>query len=210
MVYRIRIYITLLLSFMVLHNARGQNDSVDTRLLQDYMWRYPQSQLRDVYKFCFQDYFGLEHIMSDSIAAIRYIESEIANTDPSHWQHPPFVYPLTLKGDYVRVDINYVRLGVIPIGTLVSAMLHSNRKNTDDIAMLSMWKERWSSLLRCLEDVYPRPLNFESDREYIDKLLSEGGYALHHSELFNKTYQQHYRIVRRDVFIRLLAPLLNK
>ena len=31
--------------------------------------KYPQSTLQDVYKSCFQDFFGAEHLLSDTAAA---------------------------------------------------------------------------------------------------------------------------------------------
>lgn len=173
--------------------------------LQMYMLQYPQSQLRDVYKLCFQDYWGLEHLLADSMGAVRYIEYELEHSDSSDWQRPLFCYPLPLN-NYVRVDINYVRQGIIPMGTLVSAMLQSAQDETCDIGL---WRQRWMSILQLLKQVDPQPQNYDEDLAEIEKLLASGRYASHHSRLFNATYRQHYRIVRRDVFERLLLPLVK-
>lgn len=187
------------------------SDSLAVRMLQDYMWRYPQSQLRDVYKFCFQDVFGLEHLLNDSLGAVRYMEREMSESDKADWQQARFVYPLTLTGDYVRVDVGFVRDGSIPIGTMVSAMLQSvGSQQVQAEVKLAVWRQRWQRLVRLLEGVQPRPLNFDEDREMIERQLDLGQYAVHHSKLFNQTYKQHYRIVRRDVFERMLAPLIQK
>ena len=172
-----------------------------------YMQRYPQSQLRDVYKYCFQDYFGLEHLLTDSMATVQYIEYELNNSDTDDWRRPLFYYPL-LKNNYVRVDINYVRQGVIPLETLVSAMLRSAQPanfNSEE------WHNRWHSLLQLLNNSHtPKPLNYEEDYQLIEQAIKSGQYAIHHSRLFNVTYRQHYRIVRRDVFERILLPLIEK
>ncbi len=171
-----------------------------------YMQRYPQSQLRDVYKYCFQDCFGLEHLMSDSMAAVRYIENEIRSADSTDWQQPLFYYPL-LRNNYVRVDIGYVRQGIIPLGTLVSAMLQSSQPVDYDV---EQWHNRWQSLLELLKNPYcKKPLNYEEDYQLIEQTIKSGKYALHHSRLFNETYRQHYRIVRRDVFEQMLLPLIE-
>lgn len=170
-----------------------------------YMQRYPQSQLRDVYKYCFQDYFGLEHLLSDSLAAVRYIEAEIRSADSTDWQQPLFYYPL-LKNNYVRVDINYVRQGIIPLGTLVSAMLHSSQPVDYDA---EQWHDRWQSLLQLLNNPNcKKPLNYEEDYQLIEQVIKSGKYAIHHSRLFNETYHQHYRIIRCDVFEWMLLPLI--
>lgn len=176
--------------------------------LQAYMEKYPQSQLRDVYKYCFQDYFGLEHLLSDSMSAVRYVEHEIANADTSDWSRPVFCYP-SLNDNYVRVDLNYVRRGIITVSDLVSAMLESARK-TEAITPMKVkeWEGEWRKIREALFDVYPLPRNFVEDSEMIDRLLSEGGYVMHHSAHFNKTYRQHYRIIRKDVFDQKILPMI--
>lgn len=173
--------------------------------LQMYMKQYPQSQLRDVYKFCFQDFWGLEHLLSDSMGAVRYINYELEHSDSADWQRPLFCYPLPLN-NYVRVDINYVRQGIIPMGTLVSAMLQSAQNETCDI---DQWRSRWISILQMLKQIEPQPQNYDEDLAEITELLDSGRYACHHSRLFNTTYRQHYRIVRRDIFEKQLLPLIE-
>lgn len=173
--------------------------------LQYYMQQYPQSQLRDVYKYCFQDYFGLEHLMSDSASAARYIESEIRTADSADWRQPRFYYPLLLN-NYVRVDIGYVHNGIIPIGTMVSAMLQS--ASTLIERDIELWHQRWQSIIQLLKQINPQPLNYDEDYRLIEQLLDSGKYAFHHSRQFNQTYHQHYRIIRRDVFESMLLPLI--
>ncbi len=186
----------------------GGNSRHTAEVVQAYMTRFPQSQLRDLYKFCFQGVFGLEHLMRDSLGAASYIERELASADSADWQRPLFHYPVGIDGDFVRVDLNYVRQGVIPASTLVSAMLHSG-KAVDD-RLFEEWKKQWADIMESIVNVQPRPLNIEEDARLIDSLLAEGQYAWHHSKLFNETYRQHYRIIRRDVFEQELLPLIER
>ena len=72
------------------------------------------------------------------------------------------------------------------------------------------WHSRWQSLLELLKNPYcKKPLNYEEDYQLIEQTIKSGQYALHHSRLFNETYRQHYRIVRRDVFEQMLLPLIE-
>lgn len=200
----------VLCAFCVVTLPSTVAQATETARLQAYMDRFPQSQLRDVYKYCFQDHFGLEHLMSDSMAAVRYIEYELQNSDTADWQYPLFYYPL-LNGNYVRVDINYVRKGIVQIGVLVSAMLQSaSGANPVDELQIVAWREEWGRMRDILNNMHPRPLNFEEDSEAIDSLLASGHYAFHHSELYNKTYRQHYRIIRRDVFEKMILPYITQ
>ena len=41
-------------------------------MVQVYMDRFPESDLRDLYKYCFQDFFGPEHLISDSLGGELY------------------------------------------------------------------------------------------------------------------------------------------
>ncbi len=197
-------------------SGREKTTSVDTecveftRVLQEYMDAYPQSQLCDVYKFCFQDWFGPEHLVSDSASVADYIVAEIERADSTDWLCPLFAYPVGMDSNFVRVDLNYVRQGVIPVGVLASAFVESAQgwhKVTDESK--KQWSHQWSKILSCIRDVNPQPQNFEEDSTLIANALSKGEYAFHHSRLFNATYHQHYRIIRRDVFDRVIVPLIE-
>lgn len=207
MMKRLSAILILLFSCIGLSVAQHSNWRVER--LQEYMNRFPQSQLRDVYKYCFQDYFGLEHLLSDSMAAVRYIEYELDNSDTNDWQFPLFHYPL-LNSNYVRVDINYVRKGMVPMGIMVSAMLQSTAGvEPVDAGRIELWKAEWRLLRNALLEVRPLPKNFVEESDLIDSLLVSGQYAMHHSVLYNKSYHQHYRIIRHDVFDKLIKPLIS-
>ena len=90
-------------------------------MVQVYMDRFPESDLRDLYKYCFQDFFGPEHLISDSLGAVNYIVYELSHSDESDWKQPLFFYPLGLMGNYVRVDINYVKQGSVKKFVIVDA-----------------------------------------------------------------------------------------
>lgn len=190
---------------------RHQEQSMEKRTqqaMQSYMTRFPQSQLCDVYKFYFQDMMGIEHLLTDSMAAVHYIEQEMTRSDTADWQRPLFYYPTGVHGNYIRVDINYIRSGIIPMDVFVSAMLRSVRnKEESDSAQHSLRLE-WQRTMKVLKRVEPQPLNWRADSVAIEDLLASGGYAMRHSTLFNTTYRQHYRIIRRDIFEQELLPFI--
>ena len=45
---------------------------------------YPMATLQDLYKSCFQDYFGPAHIVADREGAVRYIRQELAELGISY------------------------------------------------------------------------------------------------------------------------------
>ena len=175
-------------------------------VLQDYMKRFPESQLRDVYKFCFQDYFGPEHLVSDSARVAQYIVKEIDDADTGDWLSPLFIYPLGLEGNFVRFDLNYVRKKIVDVGSLASAFVKSSQGWLDcGERSLEEWQRQWSQIERLSRRLSPLPKNFDEDSALIAEALAAGQYAFHHSKLYNETYHQHYRIVREDIAKELIG-----
>ena len=190
--------------------ADNNEVSPELAVMQRYMDTYPQSQLRDMYKFFFQDFFGAEHLITDSAASLGYIEYELSNADSSDWNLPRFYYPLGTDSNYWRVDVGYVRDGVLTAGQLTSALLRSaNPSDSAEKPSIETWRRHWESILALLPQIDPQPQCIETDSAIIDSLLVSGHYAMHHSKLFNGTYHQHYRIIRRDIFEAEILPLLK-
>lgn len=182
--------------------------------LQNYMDDFPESDLRDLYKSFFQDYFGPEHLITDSMGAVNYINYEMAHADSADWERPLFYYGTGLLGRYVRVDINYVRSGIVPMAVFVSALLRSakqDRENTFQTTEgLEYWKAFWNRAVADIRQLDPLPGNLEADSAAIAQTLASGNYAVHHSKRFNSTYRQHYRIIRIDIFENEILPLIHK
>ena len=40
--------------------------------------QYPKARLLDIYKSCFQDYMGAEHLVNDTASAKAYLDQELA------------------------------------------------------------------------------------------------------------------------------------
>lgn len=187
-------------------------DSLSLKSMQSYMDTFPESDLRDLYKFMFQGYFGPEHLITDSMGAVNYIRYEMEHADSADWEMPLFYYPTGMLGSYIRVDINYVRKGIVPMENFVSALLRSAAASTQHdrskTESFDYWKRFWQHYLPQIATLVPRPGNFEADSLAIAQTLEAGQYAVHHSSRYNVAYRQHYRIIRRDIFEKEILPLI--
>lgn len=173
--------------------------------LQQYMKEFPESDLCDVYKFCFQDVFGPAHLNIDSAAAIKSIEGELAKAKTLGG--PDYQY-VGCEGNYVRVNLRLVKNGTLSVSKLAGYIARSSQ--TPVQMTVEEWHYRWDELEEVASKLKPRPGHFSLDSQSLNDLLERGGYAAHHSYAFNSTYNFRYRIVRKDLFEAEILPMLPK
>ena len=65
---------------------------------------YPKSRLLDIYKSCFQDYMGAEHLVSDRERVKAYLDEELQTTSLDDLM-PWYSEPCGVNGQYIRVSI---------------------------------------------------------------------------------------------------------
>lgn len=191
--------------FMSVNNERI--DAVDVRpdyksVVEGMLKKYPDSQLRDIYKSFFQDRFGPGHLVSDTMAARRYLHSELMEMEESAM---PYYEPAGAGENYYRVSLAVIRDDVISEDEFFHAFLESAGKVT--FPTIEDWTAEWNDILK----VIPTDLeNYGADKAMIDSVLSSGDYAVHHSRRFNASYHPHYRLIDKSTFQRLLLPRLRK
>lgn len=185
-------------------------DSVDVervRVAVDAMMRdYPDATLQDVYKSCFQDYFGVAHLLGSREQVYNYICSELCAND--YVEGARYYEPCGWQGNYYRVYLNAIKEGYIAADILTDAFMAS----APEVAPLvtEKWVAQWTAIENVVREHYPDLYNLEVDSQAIKELLSQGKYVMHHSRRYNASYHPHYRIIRKDVFERDILPLLSK
>lgn len=192
------------------HVMAVSNERIDTiEVRPDYksvvgemLRKYPDSQLRDIYKSFFQDRFGPGHLVSDTLAARRYLHRELTEMGESS---VPYYEPAGAGKNYYRVSLAVIRDGIISEDEFFKIFMESAGKVT--FPTIEDWTSEWNDILK----VIPTDLkNYDSDKAMIDSVLSSGDYAVHHSRRFNASYHPHYRLIDKSTFQRLLQPLLRK
>ena len=69
----------LLLSFLLLLSVAVLAQDIEG-FVNRQMQIYPKSRLLDIYKSCFQDYMGAEHLVSDRQSVKAYLDEELNTT----------------------------------------------------------------------------------------------------------------------------------
>ena len=204
----------LLVIFFVLFGsvALGQNQEL-RNVFSTTINLFPKATLLDVYKGTFQGYFGPAHIISDSAACARYIEYEMSQLDAQ--DSMPLFEEVGEQGYYYRVNLRVVREGLVSVEQLVSCLMRSSEVIYFDEDLingvpgpisLEEWKNRWLKLVENAPESIRQQPSFDEDEETLSRLLDKGYYVFHHSSQFNEAYHYHYRLIRRDIFLKEIYP----
>jgi hypothetical protein len=166
---------------------------------------YPKSRLLDIYKSCFQDFMGAEHLVSDRQRVKAYLDEELQTTTLDDLL-PWYYEPCGVEGRYIRVSIRAIKENLITDDLLLDAFVRS--ADPDKRPTVESWRDRWGTMIAVIDRMELRLPHYQQDRAFIDSVLSVGRYAISHSPDYRDVYRPHYRIVEREIFEREIKPLL--
>ena len=180
---------------------------MDLTILIEQIKNHPNQTLQDVYKSCYQDEYGPGHLIANESSAIKSLYSEINSIENDY--DPITLFEQTgLKGNYLRVDLTLIRDGKIPFFVLFRALVFSAKiggQKTDE-----NWDKIWSEIVEAIKKSDLKFENFEKDLEELDKISKSDDKVVHHSDMYEKIYHPHYRIIEKNVFDNVIKPFINK
>ena len=197
---------TLVLSIMLLLSASMSAQDI-VGFVNRQMESYPQSRLLDIYKSCFQDYMGAEHLVSDKDRVKAYLDEEL-NTTTLDELMPWYYEPCGIDGNYVRVSIRAVKEGIMTEDLLLDAFIRS--ANNPRRPTIEAWRDRWHEIIGTIDEMHLNLPNYLEDKQFIDSVLSKDKYAISHSPEYREAYHPHYRIVERAIFEQEILPQIQK
>lgn len=168
--------------------------------------QYPRARLLDIYKSCFQDYMGAEHLVNDLATARAYLEQEYTTTAVEDLL-PWYYEPCGINGNYVRVSLRAVFDGKIKREELLDAFVCS--ASDPERPSVEAWADRWHEIVAIIDKMDLNLPHQQEDRDFIEQVLDQGKYAISHSSDYREAYSPHYRIIRRDIFDRRFKSLLD-
>lgn len=187
-------HILLILAFLLPASIPAQDIRA---FLSQHLSVYPQSHLLDIYKSCFQDYMGAEHLVSDRESVKAYLHDELNGTDIDDMQDW-YYEPCGIKGNYVRVSLRAVKEGHITEDMLLDAFVRS--ANTARRPSVKSWRKQWHNIISTIEKMNLDLPDYNKEKEVIDSILAQGRYALSHSGTYRNAYHPHYRIINKSIF----------
>ena len=171
------------------------------------METYPESRLLDIYKSCFQDYMGAEHLVTDSERVKVYLDQELATTTLDDLL-PWYYEPCGIDSNYYRVSIRAIKEDIISEKMLLDAFVRS--ANSVERPSVESWRDRWHMIIGTIDQMQLDLPQYEEDKLSIDSILNAGKYAISHSPEYREAYHPHYRIVESHIFEKEIKPLIKK
>lgn len=151
---------------------------------------YPHSTLQDVYKTCFQDFFGAEHLLSDTTAAHQYLQAEIEATRAQDLSAMPMYEPTGFRHRFTRVNLSLIHRGEMTEEELWKRFVEAAGTNN---AFSDNWEEEWLRIETIALQVHPAwtDSTLQTELRYAASVQS----PVRHSETFRQNYNPHYRII---------------
>ena len=101
----------LLLSIVLIMSVAVSAQDVEG-FVNRQMQAYPKSRLLDIYKSCFQDYMGAEHLVSDRQRVKAYLDEELNTTSLDNLM-PWYYEPCGIDSSYYRVSIRGIKESLV-------------------------------------------------------------------------------------------------
>lgn len=198
-----RSILTVITVAILLFSCKETKSELVRATVERQLNMYPKSTLQDLYKNFFQDYFGPGHIVSDTLSAGTYLNKELFSFAQGTG---PYYEPTGYNENFYRVNLSVIKKGFISRDAYFDAFIRS--VNNIQTISFEEWKNEWKQIDSIIHTMNLPLANYTKEREKIFSLLEEGKYVMHHSELFSKAYDPHYRIIERDIFLKEILPLL--
>ena len=199
--------IALIMSIAISAQESGEDQLSIEGFVNRQMQAYPKSRLLDIYKSCFQDYMGAEHLVSDGQRVKAYLDEELNTTSPDDLM-PWYYEPCGIDSSYYRVSIRAIKESLVSEDLLLNAFIRS--ANTENRPSVESWSKRWHKIIGTIDQMKLDLPNYQEDKQFIDSVLSVGKYAISHSPDYREAYHPHYRIVERRIFEKEIKNLIDQ
>ena len=84
------------------------------------------------------------------------------------------------------------------------SLIHGGQKTDKN------WDKIWNEIAQAIIDSDIRFENFQEDLERLEKISRSDDKVVHHSDMYEKIYHPHYRIIEKNVFDNVIKPFINK
>ncbi len=161
---------------------------INQLILQEYS-QHPKAQLVDYYKLFFQANFGTEHFISDKISTEKKLQKELEQLTFSNF---PLLQNIGYKTSIYRVSLKLIAEKFITFEPFLKAFLNSSF--AIDSKQKNEWQKEWQKIQNTIFSMNLPLKNVEADLQIIKTAIREFT-SVHHSKIYKKHYNPHYRLL---------------
>ncbi|MDC1311637.1 hypothetical protein N8Z26_04205 [Burkholderiales bacterium] len=166
------------------------------KLTAQHIARYPNLELRDLYKLLHQSALGASHANATDDVLEKEFNLELDNLCETHVE--PAIDPISPDGKIARIHIRSYLAQKYSTENLLSAFIQTTKNHNGS-------KEKLQKFCNCLKDLSKArqlPFSPEETEAFVTDIESKDYPTLRHSDVFRQEYDPSYRIVHLD-FLQL-------
>ena len=165
-------------------------------LTSQHIARYPNLELKDLYKLLHQSALGANHANATDDVLEKAFNLELNNLTETHVE--PAIDPISPDGKIARIHLRSYLAQDYSKENLLSAFIQTTKNETGS-------REKLKKFCSCLKDLSAAnqlPFSPEETEIFVNDIESKDYPILRHSDGFKKEYEPSYRIVHLD-FLQL-------
>jgi hypothetical protein len=178
------------LCLVMLQSCQSESRAI-RHMCENVHKQYPQADLQDIYKTCYQDYFGSKHLVTDTASVRYYIEKELSECRNMDLSAMPRQEPTGFRHRFTRVNLACVIDGELTEEQLLELFMEA--AGTDN-AFGDNWADEWRRIEQIALQVNPSWADAALQSNLRE--AAKNNQAVVHSKTFREAYTPHYRIVR--------------
>ena len=169
-------------------------------LLINEFTRFPKSEAQDYYKLLFQAVYGAEHMIQYYNDCFEMFDKEMSQIEADI--NYALYYDISLTFPLIRVNLSRCKAEKIDPHKISKAFFDGAKTVSKFDAI------RFENYLNlAVIELIKHPFNFNEKnlKEFIRKIKKLGFPTVHHSELYNKSYKPHYRVIPLDIWEDMIS-----
>lgn len=163
------------------------------QLILQHLQTYPQMQIQDVYKLCYQAAMGNAHHAVDASSVRNYLHTEFGQIEPDPDQ--PLFEKISPPNDVVRLNLRSFKAGEGDLDHLYQVMIQSSAMFEPSLVQLMVYWQ-WFEKMTMENSI---PFSPTAIKEFTAEIQSRQFPAVHHSAVYRESYRPAYRVILKDL-----------
>ncbi|MBN1406256.1 MAG: hypothetical protein JW956_00620 [Calditrichaceae bacterium] len=177
-----------------MNNTINKKQKSIVPILTDHLKKYPLMKIQDIYKLIYQAAMGPEHLIADKADAYNRFFNELDKINEFYFQS---VYEnIDPEDKVVRINLGPFKFNNGNPEALFEAFYQTSRTFSPKIENMQLYCKQ----VYCLAADKKLPFNLKEIQSLFREKASQNFPAVHHSDVYRKSYHPAYRLIDKNRF----------